>query len=339
MQTAYRLPLWRLSTDDWSEGNAMRLSPLGVPLPKGVYQKNGALHEVKQNKWRWLCPDGDAELLKQALAGLSKPRNVGELLRAYLRNGTEELEPSTLREYTRMVEGSPKNEGRLMHHFGNMKIDALTQSHVAQYLEMRKDEKAAAMGNRERACLSSAYNYGMRKGYAATNPCRGIRRNKERRSTVEVTHAQLTDLINRAPAHRQTFLQAVYLLGFRLMDVANIKRSDLTPEGILIVESKNNVKHLKAWTPTLRAVVDAALKHADYWAEHKARAPSQYVFTNRYGQRLSYSAIHSQQVRMGNPFELRQVRAKAETDSPGTLGHSGQMQRRYTRVVRTRPVK
>lgn len=317
----------------------MRTSPGGVPLPSGVYYKNGALHQVRRNKWRWLCPDGDAELLQQALAGQTRPRTIGDLLQAYLREGTGELAAVTRDEYTRMVNGSRKNEGRLTHHFGDMRIDALTQSHVAQYLEMRKKEDAAAMGNRERACLSSAYEFGMRHGYAAMNPCRGIRRNTERKSCVAVTHEQLSAHIDKAPAHRQPFLQAVYLLGFRLMDVANIKRSDLHEHGIEIVESKNNVKHMKAWSPTLRAVVEAALKHADFWAARRGQPPCEYVFTNRYGRRLTYAAINAQQARMGRPFELRQVRAKAETDAPGTLGHSGQMQRRYTRVVRTRPVK
>jgi hypothetical protein len=38
-------------------------------------------------------------------------------------------------------------------------------------------------------------------------------------------------------------------------------------------------------------------------------------------------------------FSFRLLRPKAETDSPGVLGHTGQMQGRYTRRQKLKAVK
>lgn len=313
----------------------MRRSPAGVPLPRGVHYKNGALYRVARNKWTWLCLDGSERELHESLAALDppeRPTTIGELLIAYLQQGAD-VQSSTLREYRRIA------LGRLTHHFGHMRIDALSQSHVAQYLQRRKDEGAGPMANRERAVLSSAYEFGLRHGHAQVNPCRGVRRNIERASRAQVTHEQLRGLIDGAPAYWQPFLQAVYLTGWRVMDVARLERHALGRDGIRIVEKKNQVEHFKEWSPTLRSVIENAIAHGDEQAGKRRRPKPVRVFTGRYGQPLTYWAIASQMSRQGRPFELRQVRAKAETDAPGTLGHRGQMQRRYTRSVRTRPVK
>lgn len=313
-----------------------RTSPAGVPLPRGVHHKNGALYLVRRNRWTWLCLDGSARELHDALGAVQPerpPETVAELLAAYLRSGTDMLRPVTRAEYERIA------NGRLAYAFGHMRIGAVTQSHVAQFLQDRQDEGAGPMGNRERAVLSSAYEFGLRRGFAQSNPCRGIRRNKERASRVEVSHEQLAALIDAAPAYWQPFFQAVYLTGWRVGDLVALERTNLHRDGIRIVESKNNVEHFKEWSPTLRAVVQAAIEHGDDMAAKYGRPAPRRVFTGRYGQPLTYWAVSSQMARMGRPFELRQVRAKAETDRPGTLGHRGQMARRYTRSVRTKPVK
>lgn len=284
-----------------------RMSPCGVPLPTGVHHKNGALYRVRRNKWRWLCLDGSERELHEALALLAPsgpPSTVAELLAAYLRDGMNDLKPKTRREYKRIA------LGRLSHHFGRMRIDALHGTHVAQYLEMRQRDGAGPMGNRERACLSSAYEYGLRRGLAAANPCRGIRRNKERAAKAYVGHEQLIGLIDRAPAFYQPFLQALYLTGWRVSDVIGLERSALGDDGIRIVEAKNNVEHFKAWSPTLREVVQAAIRHGDDVSARYKRPKPARVFVGRYGSPLTYDAVASQMGRLGRPFELRQVRAK-----------------------------
>lgn len=317
-----------------------KTSRTGVRIPRGVFCRHGALYLVRREqgrqRWIYLCPDGSASELAAALLRIeptAAPRSIGDLLLAYVRSGMNELVPKTRREYQRMA------QGRLMHYFGQMLPGAVKTAHVARYLQMRLDDGAGAMGNRERAVLSSAHEFGMRRGYVPSNPCRGVRRNKERPSKVRVSDSELVDLIDGAPEYWQPFFQALYLLGWRVMDVAGLSRTALGRDGIRIVESKNQVEHFKEWSPTLRSVIAAAIAHGDAEAKRRRAPKPAAVFTGRYGQPLTYWAIASQMARMGRPFELRQVRAKAETDAPGTLGHKGQMARRYTRSVRTRPVK
>ena len=187
-------------------------------MPPGVHIKNGRYYLVRstggKRKWIGLSLVADGQnRLTESLAALERGAviTIGDLLRIYIQEGTADLRPVSRKGYAAMC----ADEAPLMWAFGQMLIASLTTADVAKYLEKRKREGRSHGGNRERAVLSAAYEFGMRNGYAAVNPCRGVRRNKEKPRRRYVTTAELQAAIDTAPVQFQELLAAAYLTGLR----------------------------------------------------------------------------------------------------------------------------
>lgn len=292
---------------------------------KGVHAKNGSWYLVRRNKWTRLCRVAQGEsALYEALARATetRPETLGMIFPHYLAQA--EIAAPTRREYARCLNGI------LLHRFGHMKPDDLTSSDVAQYLESRKREGAPTGGNRERAALSSVYEFAMRQGWASHNPCRGVRRNRERPRQTLVTDEQLRDAMDRSPLHFQLVLGVGYLTGLRMTDLVKMTRGCIKDDGIHVTESKTGKKNLILWTPALRVLVQQALEHSK----------CDRVLTGRYGQPITPSSIASNMKRLGVPWSFRDLRSKAASDADhDVIGHRGQMLAVYQRARRLRPVR
>lgn len=292
---------------------------------KGVHPKNGSWYLVRKNKWTRLCriAEGEAALYSAlARATESRPDRLGMIFPHYL--AAAEIAAPTRREYARCLNGV------LLHRFGHMRPDDLTASDVAQYLEARKKEGAPTGGNRERAALSSVYEYAMRQGWAKANPCRGVRRNKERPRRTLVSNEQLRDAMDRSPHHFQLALGVAYLTGLRMTDLIALSRDQVKDDGLHVTESKTGKRNLILWTPALRLLVQQALENSK----------CERVLTGRYGRRLTPAGIASNMKRLGVPWSFRDLRSKAASDADhDVIGHRGQMLGVYQRARRLRPVR
>ena len=120
-----------------------------------------------------------------------------------------------------------------------------------------------------------------------------------------------------------------YLTRFRQKDMCQLKKSDVTSDGIKVIQSKDGKHELREWTESLRKVVRRALQ----------RSKSDYVFTNSYGRAWTTDSIQCAMRRMkqktGIKWRFHDLRAKAESDHETGLG----LIRRYTRVRKLRAVK
>jgi hypothetical protein len=250
------------------------------------------------------------------------------VLLAFVKSGMNELRPPTQRDYRRIV------ATRLIPFCGHMARNTLKSTHVAQYLEARKTEGAATAGNRERACLSSACNYGMRRGWLESNPCHGVRRNTERPSKAYVAHEALSGAIDRAQECLQDLLATAYLTGIRQTDLM-LMRPEMAKGGRLkFIESKTGKPADYEITPTLKFFIDRATKRAK-------ELGSAVLFTSPKGLPWSVWGLQSALRRLDMGFQFRQLRAKAQTDAPerNVIGHTGQMRAVYNRGDKRRPVK
>jgi integrase len=156
----------------------------------------------------------------------------------------------------------------------------------------------------------------------------------------KVDPQELSTLIDSVKPYIQDFLCVLYLTGFRMGDLFDLKREHLHEGFIRVVESKNEVEHYKEYSKWLSYYLDRALAHATIAGEkYNEGEVSEHVFTNRYGRPLIYDGLRAAMRIAGNEIPLRQIRALAESHKPGTLGHLGQMRKIYTRTVRTSPVK
>jgi integrase len=298
-----------------------------MSVPPGVTIKNGRYYLVRRNKWVGLTRVSDGEVaLLEAYYKLTSadPHNMAGVLLAFVRNGMTKLAAPTQKDYRRIV------VTRLVPFCGHMPRNALKPSHVAMYLDKREGEGAAVAGNRERACLSSACNYGMRKGWLDFNPCHGVRRNTERPSKVYVPHEALTAAIDRAPECVQDLLAVAYLTGIRQTDLRLMTRHAVQGDRLRFIESKTGKPADYEITKTLRHFIDRALAR-----------DGEALFTSPKGLPWSLWGLQSAMRRLKPGFQFRQLRPKAQTDAQdrNVIGHVGQMRAVYTRGEKRRPVK
>ena len=316
-------------------------------LPPKVHVKGKRYYYVHQNKWRALSrvDEGTRELHRQlAILEDLPPTTLAGIFAAYAAEGMRELKPPTQHQYDYFLNGI------LDHTFGHLMPGEVQPTHIAQYLEKRKKEGAAVSGNRERACLSSVFEFAMRRGWANSNPCRGVRRNKEKPSKVMIESEDLSASMDRAPDHFARVLQFAYMTGARQTDLINMPVTAITGAGIEYTESKTSKQVCIAWTPTLRKLVRDIVKarediisrpYANPYKKPREATAHDRLLTGRYGQPLTAWGITSNMRRLGVSWSFRAIRPKAQTDAGerNVLGHTGQMRERYTRRRKLVPVR
>lgn len=250
--------------------------------------------------------DGEAELYA-ALARITRPkaRTIAELLDSFMIHGMSELAPVTQKDYR----GYIKRQLRPI--FGEMAPEDLETPHVAQYLEKRK-KTARSVANKEMACLASAFQYGMRAGLCSSDPTKGVKRNKVKPKHRYVRHDEFHLYFNAAPDCLKDLMAGIYLMVLRPGEARNLKRSSITPKGIVIEESKTDKVKIVEWSPALQYVLTRATsRHPE----------SPYVFTNSRGEKWGEWAMHSALRRIraslpeGTPtWTFHDLRAKGESD-------------------------
>lgn len=313
-------------------------------LPKGVYEKNGRYYRVVRNKWIGLTKIDDG--LRALYAALREipadrpPQTIGELLPRYLK--AAELGARTRQEYERIC------DTRLQHHFGKMAISALRQTHVAQYLEKRKRDGHSHMGNRERAVLSSAFEFALREGWAQSNPCRGVRRNRETPRRRYVEDAEFLEAFEAAPEPLQDAIALALLTGLRQGDLRALRRQDCHKDGIYVTESKTGKRKVIGWTDALTFFVQRALarqeriaaKGADPKTHRRKRTVSEFVLTNRFAEPWTLAGLQTAFKRLGTDWHFHDLRAKAASDAEhNILGHGSQMLGVYVRRQKVRALR
>jgi site-specific recombinase XerD len=300
----------------------------GLSIP-GVTEKDGRYYKIIKNKWHKLSRiDEGQNALYRALYELDplRPGTIGELINVYRAVAMDDLKPATRVDYLRIL-------ARLDHHFGRMRLGTLKPNQVAHFLETRKKRATGGTrANREVAVLSAVHNFGMRQMYVESNPCREVSRNTERPKKRFVTDEEFLEVFNRANEAFQDLIAAAYLSGVRQTDLFAWSRTrSLRPEGIVYVQSKTRKAHTVEWSDALRYFVRRAM----------ARFPGEdLIFLNTVGQPWSVWAIASQLARLKSPWCFKDLRAKAQTDSPhSVLGHGAALEAVYRKQLRTKPVR
>lgn len=169
-----------------------------------------------------------------------------------------------------------------------MRPNDFKPTHGAQYLAQRRKLGRGVRANREMAALASAFNWGMANGMAESNPCRGIRRNKEKPRQRAVSVAELNAFLAHAKEKGgSAYLVAligctVALSGRRRAEILGLPKSALTEEGFRVKDAKTKAGeaerfYLVEWSTTLRQVVSEVAAIA-------RRVSSIYLFATLDGQ-------------------------------------------------------
>ena len=339
---------------------------LDFPRPTGVHVKHGRYYLIRENRWHPLTRvDEGIVPFWRAYYSLTKadPDFMGGVFLAFLEEGLPEmiaageLTAGTAKKYESYI------LLQLIPYCGHIHRSDVNKSHVARYLVERKKADAPIAANRERAAWSTVNNWAMGKGWLTDNPCHGVRRNKERGSLEYVEHEQLVSAMDRAPPQMYVLCGVAYLLGIRQTDLRLARVSQMVDGKLQVTESKTKKPNAHEITPTVRLLLEKALEHKEAVAcryeaaavkleklSQRRRADASrrkaaavridpHIFVSYRGLPWSESGLQSALRRFNPGFQFRQLRPKAETDKPGTLGHTGQMQRRYTRRRELKAVK
>lgn len=114
--------------------------------------------------------------------------------------------------------------------------------HVAQYLHWRR-RTAAVRANREIAWLSAAWNWGRETGMTTlSNPCDGVKRNKEHGRDIYVEHDEYDLIFSHADTPMREAMELAYLIGQRPSDLRNICETDIRGGCLTLQQSKTGAK-------------------------------------------------------------------------------------------------
>lgn len=297
-------------------------------LPAKVHEKHGSYYWVHGGRWKRLSrvSDGTTALYRalQQFAVVEQPGTYGHVFIRYISEALPELKPASRPEYERII------TGRLQHHFGRMPLGSLKPTHVAQYLEMRKKEGAPVGGNRERAVLGSVCGWAMRFGWLESNPCHGVRRNRETPSRVYVTDEAFRTAFDRASPALQDLVAVALLTGWRQTDLRIMTRDAVTDAGLRIRQSKDGKLREVEWSEALKFFVRRALE--------RSQGPT--LFVSMRGRPWSVDGLQSAMRRWAPGFRFREIRPKAASDAEhNILGHDAQMLSTYVRAQRMKPLR
>lgn len=214
--------------------------------------------------------------------------------------------------------------------------------HVTQYLAWRSEQARkwyAAKGrevparaghvraNREVALLSHIFNFAREQGFTdASNPCVGIRRNKETGRTVYVEDDVFQRVWDAADEPTRDAMDLAYLTGQRPADTLKFSEADIRADELWVEQGKRGKK--------LRITVSGAL--ADVLERIRVRKllcavsgaiVSSALVVNERGERLMPDALRFRfdRARLSagvkkDQFQFRDLRAKAGTDKTETAG-------------------
>ena len=309
----------------WSSRTRIsRLSLILPHLPKNVRVIDGRYYYRKrEDGGRVQLPltrvsQGESALYAE-LAKITTPqaRTISGLLDAYLTSGMDDLAAKTRKAYTSHIK-------TLRLAFGEMRPQDVTPGHIAQYLETRKRMGKAVSGNRERAVLSSVYNYALRLGLLDSTPfTASIRRNKETPRTRYIRDDEFDEFLQKVNSDFRYFLEFAYLTGLRSGEIRELRREQIRGAKLILEESKTGKQVIIEITTELRSVID------------RAATDSPWLLTNTKGQQWTEAAIQNYLRRYKPGFTLHDIRAKAESDHQDGLG----LLPRYRRQRRIKPVK
>lgn len=312
-------------------------------FPPHMHKKGAMYYFVSSNDgkrvWTKLSSSyAEALAMWAKLEGAAAQDNsVGAAIDRFLAEVLPTYSDKTRKEWPRMT-------GLLRAVFGEMSLDEVRPHHIARYLDERPAKVAA---NREIGLLSTIYSYAMRWGLCDNNPCRGVRRNKEKARTRYITDDEFLAIKEKANLQWQCIMDIAYLTALRKGDILRLRLSDIQDNLLVVQTSKTGKKQSFEITQDLRAVLDRA-------KGLRRRIGSMYLFCTQDGQPYSENGSLWAWKRLCIRAEVEDahfhdIRAKSLTDAARAAGRDyaqalaghadGSMTEVYVRARDTQIVK
>ena len=276
--------------------------------------RDGKWHPLGRNRVRALAKYGE---LTEAPGSLL---TMGSLMDRYMKEVAPKKAPRTYKNNT--------NEIRTLRAvFGRMCPEEVTPQDIYAYMDARKAPTAA---NREKALLSDIFNYAIRWGVVANNPCRHVKRNPEKPRDRYVEDSELKAVWNLAPPILRCAMEFAIMTSLRLGDILRLNiRDNIRKEGLYVKTGKTGKKLLFTWSRELRNLVERC-------KALRGKVSGLYLICTRDGQKYTEDGFKSMWQRLmrkalaesviKDRFTFNDLRAKAASDAepanaPDLLGH------------------
>ncbi len=257
-----------------------------------------------------------------------KVHTVGWMLDLYYKSDTYKgLSPRTQSDYDslgRLLSQAPMADGKV---FSDLLLSKITKRTIRKYLDLYPAKSSA---NRQISFFKAAWNWAEERFDIPTNPCLGVKMNKEKPRSRYVTHEEFDEALSLAPEWLQIAMELSYWCRARRGEVLSMRRSDASEEGLLVNRKKGSRSEITD-APRIRELVSRSAHlpgTSDYLVRNKKGPITASAFDSAW-RRLS--AKHS------NPFPFHDIKAKGISDMKGEVwaGHkSGRMLDVYVRKPR-----
>lgn len=201
-------------------------------------------------------------------------------------------------------------------------LESIEPQHVRQYLRYRS-KTAPVRANREKALLSSIWNFARECGYTSlANPCAGVKGNKEKGRDNYIEDDMLAKVYEHADQPLKDALDLFYLTGQRIGDTLKMDERDIRDGRLSVHQGKTQAKRRIEIVGQLKSVIDRIMARK---ATYKIRSTRLIVMSN--GQPMTTSMLRgrfdlAREAAGVNKadFQMRDLRAKAGTDKAESSG-------------------
>lgn len=294
-------------------------------LPPGVYEDNGRYVYRKGKTCARLCSvDSPRSLVWIAYEKYTAndDQTFKSLAMEYFDSPKfKALSPRTQKDYHRYY-GSVRGYETKYGEFADVRVELFTPGMITLYLENRG---APIQANREMAFVSAVFAWGVARDKAPHNPCIGVQRNTERPRKRYVSDLEYNAVYEYAatripgkrprPWYLQPMMEFAYLCRMRMVEVLDLKKSDILEQGLDTRRVKGSNDAVTLWSDRLRKAVNQCL-------EQKGQVESIYLFHNGRGGKVTQSSVQSAWQRMMRDvsvdrFTYHDLKAKGVSDFDG----------------------
>jgi integrase len=279
-------------------------------LPERVYISHGSHFYVdRANKWHNLGRKYAEAMVRYAgLICTDKGKTISQIMDRYIRDVIPGKAHATQIDNLREID-------QLRPVFGAMNPSQITPTHIHQYLDKRTAE---VRGLREKACLSHLFNKAIAWGYASTNPCSQVKRQRRKESIKPkryVTDSEFKAVCKIAPKPIRLAMELSYLTGLRKGDLLRLKWGADDKDGLHVRTGKTNTPICFTWTAELKALIRECRKRP-------TRFSCDYIIHGAKGKPYTTSGFDTEWQKVqrawaksgGERFTFHNIRSKAGTD-------------------------
>lgn len=180
-----------------------------------------------------------------------------------------------------------QSAAKLIQSFQNFKLDDVEPHDVYTYMDWRK-KTSTHWANKDRSFLLQCYKLAIKKGLTKYNPCRDVATISIKPRNRLISPSEFNAVKSVASALIQNMMDFAYSTKLRRGEILTIKISDITENGVLAHDHKNDKDYIIEWTDTLRDIVSRIQLH-----NAAKRIASMYLFSTKAGQPYSGSGFSS----------------------------------------------